>query len=138
MTIEAIPPDRFCIVILTHGRADNVITVDTLREDGCTSEIILIIDDEDDQAEEYRENFDGVDGCKVRVFDKRLWESRTDTMDTQARRDSVVFARNASWDIVREEGYDRFVMLEDDYRGFAHRFIIRRDGKNVLRRVECP
>lgn len=135
--IEPVSPDMYCVVILTHGRADDVKTVDALRRDGCTSEIILIIDDEDDQAEDYISRYDGRDGCRVRMFCKRDWEGRTDTMDVLTRRDSVVFARNASWDIVRDEGYDRFLMFEDDYGSFCHRFIERRGGVNHLRAVEC-
>ena len=41
----------FVAFILTHGRADNVITYNTLRNHGYTGRIVLIIDDEDTQRE---------------------------------------------------------------------------------------
>ena len=35
--------DDFAAFILTHGRADNVITYNTLRKQGYTGKIILLI-----------------------------------------------------------------------------------------------
>lgn len=44
----------FAVFILTHGRADNVVTVPAIKKAGYTGKIYFIIDDEDDQAEEIR------------------------------------------------------------------------------------
>lgn len=37
--------DKFAVFILTHGRAENVITVKTLKKAGYTGETYLVIDD---------------------------------------------------------------------------------------------
>lgn len=40
----------FAVFILTHGRADNVVTVPAIKKAGYTGKIYFIIDDEDEQA----------------------------------------------------------------------------------------
>ena len=49
--------DDFAIMILSHGRADNVRTVNTLKEVNYTGKWYIIIDDEDNQRDEYIKNF---------------------------------------------------------------------------------
>ena len=66
----------FAVFILTHGRADNVVTVPAIKKAGYTGKIYFIIDDEDEQAEEYKKNF-GAD--RVIIFDKQAAYDRADT-----------------------------------------------------------
>ena len=47
----------FAVFILTHGRADNVATMGALKKGGYTGKWYMIIDDEDETAEQYRKNF---------------------------------------------------------------------------------
>ena len=49
--------DDFCVFILTHGRPDRVHTYDTLMKAGYTGKVFIVIDDEDKQAEGYRQRF---------------------------------------------------------------------------------
>ena len=46
---------NFAVFILTHGRADKVITYHTLRRSGYSGKIYLILDDEDTQKDRYKE-----------------------------------------------------------------------------------
>lgn len=115
MTMRA---ERFAALILTHGRADNVVTVRTLRNCGYTGRIFLIIDDEDDQAERYKELY----GNDVIVFEKERYLHMTDTGDNGGNRGVVVAARNAVFDIARSRGLDYFVELDDDYSSFQIRY----------------
>lgn len=48
---------EYIVFILTHGRADNVVTYNTLRKQGYTGRIGIVIDDEDEQGNLYRKNF---------------------------------------------------------------------------------
>ena len=41
----------FAVFILTHGRADGVVTVQTLKRQGYTGPLYLVIDNEDDQEQ---------------------------------------------------------------------------------------
>ena len=111
--------ERFGVFILSHGRADRVYTHKTLRSQGYTGDIKILIDDEDDTADEYYDRY----GDDVIVFCKEEWRLKTDVMDTFKRRDVVVFARNAVFEIARLNGYKYICVLDDDYKAFEHRYI---------------
>lgn len=112
--------DDFAIFILTHGRADNVVTMRTLQRDGYKGRWYLIIDDEDEMAPVYRENFGEdhvISFCKQDAYD------RADTMDNFNEHRAIIYARNESFRIARELDLTYFLMLDDDYQSFLYRFI---------------
>ena len=90
----------FVVLILSHGRADRVYTYNKLRAHGYTGRIVIVLDNEDDSVDEYARRY-GVDN--VVVFDK---EKVAETFDEVLRGDrrTIVYARNASFDIVRGLG----------------------------------
>lgn len=49
--------DDFAVFILTHGRADTVLTKKALDAQGYTGKIYYVVDNEDDQIERYKANF---------------------------------------------------------------------------------
>lgn len=102
----------FGALILTHGRAENVVTFETLRRHGYTGPIRFVVDNEDAQVDLYREKF-GAEN--VVVFDKEKAAEIVDVMDNQGHRRGVVYARNASFGIAEELGWTHFIMLDDDY-----------------------
>lgn len=108
---------KFAVFILSHGRANKIITPLTLRRQGYTGPIYIVIDDEDDQAEKYREKF----GDSVIVFNKQKYFDLSDTGDNGGTRSVVLPARNALWDIAKEKGLTYFLELDDDYGNFALR-----------------
>lgn len=122
--------NSFAAFILTHGRANNVITYKTLREKGYTGEIYIVIDNEDDQAEEYRARY----GDKVLVFDKLAVSRTFDTMDTQQDRRTIVYARNSCFELARKVGVRYFIELDDDYKMFEFRW--KQDGKLLQKNIE--
>ena len=107
----------FCVFILSHGRAKNVKTYDVLRRDGYTGDIYVVIDDEDEQASEYAEVF----GDNVLVFSKTEQAAKMDEMTPGDRR-SVVYARNACFDLAACVGVRYFLELDDDYMHFEMRY----------------
>lgn len=110
---------NFAIFILSHGRPDNVITYQTLRKQGYTGRIFIIVDDEDKTIDKYKEAYKG----EVIVFSKKDYEGRFDIMDNFQNNKVVVYARNACYDIARKLGLDYFFEYEDDYTRFQYRFI---------------
>jgi hypothetical protein len=106
--------NEYCIFILSHKRADNIITLKTLSSLNCTNDIYIIVDDTDPQKESYIEKF----GKKVIVFDKLLAWEKTDTMDNFKKLNAVVYARNECFDIAKSLGYEYFLVLDDDYTAF--------------------
>tara|TARA_R110002020_G_scaffold150501_4_gene327315 strand:+ start:3680 stop:4612 length:933 start_codon:yes stop_codon:yes gene_type:complete len=114
--------ESFAALILTHGRPDNVLTYDTLRKQGYTGQIVIVIDNEDKSADEYKAKFEGLPGVTIYCFDKLAISKTFDTADNQKDRRTIVYARNASFDIARELGFRYFVQLDDDYFQFIWRF----------------
>lgn len=110
--------DKFAVFILTHGRADNIITYNVIRKQGYTGDIYIIIDNEDKDKEKYKERFRD----KVIIFDKLAISKTFDTGDNSGDRRAVVFARNACWGIAKDLGLDYFLMLDDDYSQFQFKF----------------
>lgn len=110
--------DKFAVFILTHGRPNKVVTFNSLRKQGYTGEIYIIIDNEDKDADEYRNIY----GDKVIVFDKLAISKTFDEGDNFNDRRAVIYARNASFGIARDLGLDYFLQLDDDYTSFRYLF----------------
>ena len=80
----------FAIFILTHGRAKTISTYRALRDGGYTGKVYIVIDNEDNQEDLYRQKF----GDMVIQFDKRDYLAKTDLGDLDDDRRIGVFARN--------------------------------------------
>jgi len=109
--------DEFAVFILTHGRPQNVITYSTLRRQGYTGDIYIIVDNEDQSIGKYQEIY----GDKVIVFDKSAIAKVFDQGDNFTNHRGVVYARNASFQIARDLGLTHFMQLDDDYKCFDYR-----------------
>jgi len=107
----------FAVLILTHGRPDRVHTYETLRRSGYSGRILIVIDNEDKTAPEYRRIF----GDQVVMFDKQAVAQSFDEGDNFRDRRAIIYARNASFDIARRAGLAHFLQLDDDYTGFEYR-----------------
>lgn len=111
---------RFAVLILTHGRPDNVITTQTLARAGYTGRIIYVIDNEDERGDEYRARYGA---GNVVEFSKAAVEESFDIGDTLDDRRAVVYARNACYKIAADLGLDYFLELDDDYNMLRHKWI---------------
>lgn len=110
--------DNFVALILTHGRANHMYTDKTLRKQGYTGRIVFVVDNEDDQYEDYCKNF-GKEN--VYLFDKKAVAEWTDEGLPGDRR-TITYARNVSFQVARELGFKYFIQLDDDYTNFGWRF----------------
>ena len=113
---------NFAVLILTHGRADRVVTVNTLRKCGYTGDIYIVIDDQDSDEDEYYRRY----GDKVIKFCKSEEAKRSDVMDQDDDMRIVLYARNVCHDIAKQLGLEYFLELDDDYNEF--RFRLDRNG----------
>lgn len=112
--------DNFCVLILSHGRAGNVVTIKTLESRGYTGPWYIVVDNTDKQVEDYKALY-GSD--KVVVFDKQEMLAKTDTVDNFSELKTITYARNVSFSIAKKLGYRYFVQLDDDYTSFEWRFL---------------
>lgn len=118
----------FAVFILSHGRADNVITLQALKESGYKGKTYIIVDDEDEQLPRYRELFKD----SVIVFSKKAMKGTFDIGDNVDDDRVVVYARNKCHDIARGLGLKYFLELDDDYTDFC----IRAERKGSLIRKQ--
>lgn len=109
----------FVAFILSNGRADKVHTYNTLKKHGYTGKIIIVIDNEDNTSEKYYEIF-GKEN--IYMFDKKEVAKTFDEADNFDDRRTIVYARNACFDIAKELGYQYFIQLDDDYTEFRFQF----------------
>lgn len=109
--------NNFYIFIISHWRADCVVTVKTLEAAGSNLPYYIVIDNEDKQEEAYRKKFKE----KVLQFDKKHYASLVDNFDNTGNYRSTTHARNACFDLAEQIGYKYFVVLDDDYTSFKFR-----------------
>jgi hypothetical protein len=108
---------NFCAFILTHGRPERVVTYKSLRKHGYTGKIFIIIDNEDDKEQEYRRIY----GDEVIMFDKKSIAKTFDEGDNFGDRRTIIYARNACFQIAEALGFEYFIQLDDDYNRFSYR-----------------
>ena len=111
--------EDFCVFILTHGRPNNIKTIKTLERAGYTGKLYIVIDDEDETEDQYRKKY----GDKVLKFCKNEIAKNIDSGDLSEDRRTIVYARNACFDLAKKVGCRYFIELDDDYTSFEHRFI---------------
>jgi hypothetical protein len=104
------------IFILSHGRANNIHTLKSLRKHGYTGKVIFIIDNEDNNINEYFEKFENVE-----VFNKLEISKTFDEADNFRDRRAIIYARNACFEIAKKLGYKYFIEMDDDYTNFDYR-----------------
>ena len=109
--------EDFCAFILTHGRPERVHTYRTLQTHGYTGKTFIVFDDEDEDGPEYKRIF----GDDVLVFSKDEVAQYTDQFDNFSDRRTILWARNACWNLAQQMGYRYFIQLDDDYHSWNYR-----------------
>jgi hypothetical protein len=106
----------FVVFILSHGRADNVYTLKTLRDYGYTGKVVIVIDNEDKTADNYYKRFEDVE-----IFNKKEIAQTFDEYDNFEDRRAIIYARNVCFEIAKKLGYKYFIQMDDDYTYFEYR-----------------
>ena len=112
------PPADFVVFILTHGRPDRVYTLKSLSRFGYTGPVYLVVDDEDATRAQYVERFGKQN---VLTFSKREIARTFDEADNFDDRRTIVYARNACFELAKKLGYTYFLQLDDDYTDFRYK-----------------
>lgn len=107
----------FCIIIISHGRPNDVLTLKTLEKAGCTLPTYILIDDQDSKQDEYLKKYPE----QVFIFDKAKYAERVDQFDNFNNLRTTTHARNAAFDLSKDLGYEYFLVLDDDYTSFKFR-----------------
>ena len=121
--------NELVILIISHGRPNNVITFETIRKAGNTLPVYIVIDNTDKTISEYKDKF----GDKVIVFDKESIALTTDHGDNFWNLRTTTHARNACFKIAKDLGYTYFLVLDDDYTSFKLRI-----NNDLIHPKSCP
>lgn len=116
-----IKEEKFCIFILSYGRADYIKTYEKIKEAGYTGEIYVIVDDSDEDLNKYKKKFKS----ELLIFNKEEYMKKVDYMNNNKEMKSVVYARNYCMDIARKMGYKYILQMDDDFTSFDYRYIIK-------------
>ena len=122
----------FALLIISHGRADHVMTVKAIHRAGYTGRWYIILDNEDNQVEKYKKNF-GEE--HIIIFDKLAASKTFDIMDNFEGRQVPTYARNVLHQIAKDLGLTYFLELEDDYFNFRQRYLKEDDQMLYTRYV---
>ena len=107
---------EYCILILSNGRPNNIRTLKTLKDRGYSGEWFIVCSSDDKTLDEYKKLY----GERVIVFNKE--DVKVDRFHNEPFKNIVVYARNVSWKIAEELGYEYFWQFDDDYSDFNFRF----------------
>lgn len=116
--------NNFAVFILSHGRANNLYTMKTLKICGYTGKVYILLDNEDEQIEQYKKLY-GEE--TVIIFDKEKALKKWNAMNNFYKKHIVLWARNECQEIARNMGLEYIFMLDDDYTSFQWRYF--KDGK---------
>lgn len=108
---------QFVVFILSFGRPDNIKTLNTLKKFKFNGDYRIVCSDDDPKIEEYIKKYND----KVCIFNKEEVQKKFDVGDNQEDKRTVIFARNACWEIANQIGYKYFIQLDDDYSSFNYR-----------------
>lgn len=95
-----------------------IVTLNSLKAGNYSGKWYIVIDNEDDKEDEYRKLY----GDKVLQFDKLEISKKFDTADLSEDRRTIVYARNACFELAKEIGVRYFLELDDDYTSFMYRY----------------
>lgn len=104
------------IFILSNGRPDKVKTYDYLKT-SFSGDVYILCDDQDETLPAY----------------KYEWIKKSDPMDNFNSKKSVLYARNAVFEIAAAMGYRYFAMADDDIKDLQFRY--EQDGKLLAKPV---
>ena len=110
---------KFACIIISHGRPDDIPTINALYKSGYSGNIYIVIDDEDKCKQEYITLYKD----NVIVFHKQDFIDKNNLLFNKSLRNVAVHARNAVEDIVKKLGLEYFLVLDDDITNFHYRYV---------------
>lgn len=121
----------FCVFVISHGRPNNLYTVDTLKKYNYTGVFYIVLDDEDKTISQYKEKYKN-----VLIFNKKEIADLTDEGNNFDNRRTTTHARNACFDLAEKLGYTYFLVLDDDYTVFRYRYIDKYITKGYVQNLD--
>lgn len=129
--------NNFAIIIKSHQRANTQLTYETLKRTGYTGRIYIVIDDEDEQLELYKQKY----GDIIKVFNKDEMLKITDTVDNFKNKNNALLPAAYCKILADELKLDYYIIIDDDIEDIRERFeenrqLKGRDIKNLDKIIE--
>ena len=108
----------FAIFILSYGRANNIYTLNSLKDSNYTGKYYIVVGDDDPIIDEYKKLYKE----KLLIFNKKEIGKTFDLCDIGGSDKVIVYARNYCFKIAKELGLKYFAQFDDDYTSFEYRY----------------
>lgn len=100
------------LFIITHQRAEKQLTLETLKKAKYKGKVRLVVDDEDNEINKYREKY----GEILLEFNKQNLAENMDTHINKFPMGSALFARNACFLFAQKLGAKYYFICDDDIK----------------------
>lgn len=115
--------NEFAVFIVTHGRPYTQKTLESLRAQGYTGDIWLVVDNEDNTRYKLYESYiHAYSHNYMWTFNKQYWVHRTECIVNTKSKATPVFARNASVELAKNMKYKYFAIMDDDVYNFSLKY----------------
>ena len=108
----------FAIFILSYGRANNIYTLNSLKDSNYTGKYYIVVGDDDPTINEYKRLYKD----NLLIFNKKEIGKTFDLCDMGGSDKVIVYARNYCFKIAKELGLKYFAQFDDDYTSFEYRY----------------
>lgn len=115
----------FAIFIMSYKRADNIYTLNSLKNANYTGKYYIVVGDDDPTLDRYKELYPN----NLLVFNKKEIGKTFDLCDSGGSEKVIVYARNYCFQAAKELGLKYFAQFDDDYTSFEYRY----DGGDKLK-----
>ena len=110
--------EDFAIFILSYGRANNIYTLNSLKDSNYTGKYYIVVGDDDPTINEYKRLYKD----NLLIFSKKEIGKTFDLCDMGGSDKVIVYARNYCFKIAKELGLKYFAQFDDDYTSFEYRY----------------
>lgn len=104
----------FAIYVMSHERSQQMDTVKSLKKHGYSGKIIVVLDNLDNEIQEYRKKIKELDNAYLYIFNKPEYMEKTDTMDNFHIIGLGVYARTAIAEHAKSCGRKYYAVFDDD------------------------
>lgn len=122
----------FAVFIMVHDRPENCYTYKTLKKCGYTGDIFLVIDNDSNSFEHYKNIY----GSAIIPFDKKSITYKYDSGDNSGDLRSTMYKANEIFDLAEQKGVEYFYIMCDDYYEFDYMFKDEIKGMKLCRNID--
>ena len=110
--------NNFAIIIKSHKRANTQLTLEELKKMNYKGNLFIIVDDEDPQLNEYKENYGNI----IKVFNKDEMLKYADTLDNFNNKNNALLPAIYAKKLAENLKLDYYFLMDDDIFSIRERY----------------